>query len=185
MNFIDFYFKISYRLRDILFHFFRKPFIGKLGNRSYIKRGTKILGNPYRLSIGSDFKIWENCIIEIRKGKISIGNNGLLGASSILNASAGNIVIGNGVAIAPQCKIFSYSHHYYAEKNVMYSYKIGDVIIGNNVLIGAGVIILPDVTIGEGAIVAAGAVVNKNVEPFTIVGGIPAKFIKSVKHQTI
>ena len=52
------------------------------------------------------------------------------------------------------------------------------VIIGNDVWIGSNVVILQGVTIGDGAIIAAGAVVNKNVEPYSIVGGVPAKEIK-------
>ena len=52
--------------------------------------------------------------------------------------------------------------------------------IGNKVWIGANATILQGVTIGEGAIVAAGAVVTRDVEPRTVVGGIPARFIKSV-----
>ena len=51
--------------------------------------------------------------------------------------------------------------------------------IGNDVWIGHGAIIMGGVTIGDGAIVAAGSVVTKNVEPCTIVGGNPAKFIKN------
>lgn len=50
--------------------------------------------------------------------------------------------------------------------------------IGNDVWIGANVVILPGVTIGDGAVLAAGAIVNKNVEPYEIVGGVPAKPIK-------
>ncbi|MEM5663830.1 CatB-related O-acetyltransferase [Bacillus toyonensis] len=53
-------------------------------------------------------------------------------------------------------------------------------IIGNDVWIGGRVIILQGVTIGDGAIIAAGAVVNKDVPPYTIVGGVPAKPIKNV-----
>ena len=52
------------------------------------------------------------------------------------------------------------------------------VIIGNDVWIGANVIILPGTWIGDGAILAAGAVITKNVEPYAIVGGVPAKIIK-------
>lgn len=52
------------------------------------------------------------------------------------------------------------------------------VVIGNDVWIGANVIILPGITIGDGAILAAGAVVTKDVEPYAIVGGIPAKLIR-------
>ena len=52
------------------------------------------------------------------------------------------------------------------------------ITIGDGVWLGARAIILPGVTIGEGAVVAAGAVVTKDVEPWAVVGGNPAKFIK-------
>ncbi len=58
--------------------------------------------------------------------------------------------------------------------------KPSPVIIGDNVWIGACVTIVPGVTIGDNAIIAAGAVVTKNVEPNTVVGGVPAKFIKNI-----
>jgi len=52
------------------------------------------------------------------------------------------------------------------------------IVIHDDVWIGGGAIILAGITIGQGAVVAAGAVVTKNVEPYTIVGGVPAKRIK-------
>ncbi len=55
---------------------------------------------------------------------------------------------------------------------------VGDIDIGKEVFIGARAIVLPGVTIGEGAVVAAGAVVTKDVEPWSVVGGNPARFIK-------
>jgi acetyltransferase-like isoleucine patch superfamily enzyme len=57
---------------------------------------------------------------------------------------------------------------------------VGHVHIKKNAWIGAGVTILPGVTVGENAIVAAGAVVSKDVPDNTIVGGIPAKLIKTI-----
>lgn len=53
--------------------------------------------------------------------------------------------------------------------------------IGNNVSIGMRSIIMPGVNIGDGAVIAAGSVVTKNVEPYTVVGGNPAKLIKNIK----
>jgi hypothetical protein len=52
------------------------------------------------------------------------------------------------------------------------------VVIGNDVWIGHAAIVLPGVTIGDGAVIAAGAVVTKDVDPYTIVGGVPAHFIR-------
>jgi len=69
-----------------------------------------------------------------------------------------------------QCQIMFSDKCYYEE--------IGKIKIGNDVWIGASAIIMDNVTIGDGAIVAAGAVVTKNVPPYAIVGGVPAKVIK-------
>ncbi|PWI33180.1 hypothetical protein DI392_12415 [Vibrio albus] len=64
----------------------------------------------------------------------------------------------------------NYSTKEYAQNN--------KIKIGNDVWIGSNVSILPGVSIGDGAVVAAGAVVNKNVPPYAIVGGVPAKLIR-------
>ena len=57
-------------------------------------------------------------------------------------------------------------------------YYDGDIIIEDDVWIGAGAVILPGIKIGKGVVIASNAVVNKDVAPYTIVGGIPAKLIK-------
>lgn len=75
--------------------------------------------------------------------------------------------------------IEKYGHH--IDNHLYEDSKIRDnrpVVIGHDVWIGANACILPGVTIGDGAIIAAGAVVNKDVEPYAIVGGVPAKLIK-------
>ncbi len=67
---------------------------------------------------------------------------------------------------------FYYDEHEYVENNTL-------VRIGNDVWIGEGVLILDGVSIGDGAVVAAGAVVTKDVRPYTIVGGVPARVLKT------
>lgn len=178
MRFIDILIKIIYRVRDISCHYLRKPFIGGLGKGSFIKSGVKLIGNPYRITIGRGFKIWQNCVVAVGKGKIIMGDNGLLAVGTFVNAGNSTIRIGNGVAIAPYCRIFASSHHYYPGSTVAESSIEDDILIEDDVLIGAGATIFPGVTIGKGAIVGAGAVVNRDVAPYTIVGGIPAKKIK-------
>ena len=89
--------------------------------------------------------------------------------------SVGKITIGTKVAISREAFICTASHDITKPNRPLVT---APITICDGVWIGARAIILPGVTIGEGAVVAAGAVVTKDVEPFTVVGGNPAKFIK-------
>lgn len=85
------------------------------------------------------------------------------------------IHIGHLVAISRRAFLCTASHDISDIRRPL-TYK--PIIIGNGVWIGAEAIICPGVTIGDGAVVAAGAVVTKDVQPWTVVGGNPAKYIK-------
>ena len=89
--------------------------------------------------------------------------------------SADKITIGTKVAISREAFICTASHHITKPNRPLVT---APITIGDGVWIGARAIVLPGVTIGEGAVVAAGAVVTKDVEPWAVVGGNPAKFIK-------
>ena len=89
--------------------------------------------------------------------------------------SVDKITIGTKVAISREAFICTASHDITKPERPLVT---APITICDGVWIGARAIILPGVTIGEGAVVAAGAVVTKDVEPFTVVGGNPAKFIK-------
>jgi acetyltransferase-like isoleucine patch superfamily enzyme len=173
----DLFWRIKEKCCDYFRIFYWRLLISKIGKGSFIKDGLRIIGNPRRIKIGSNFKIWQNCILSVKNGEIEFGNDGLLGIGTVINASKGRVIIGNHVAIAPYTQIFSYSHHYEEGTNNNECYKVADVIIEDNVLIGAGAIILPGIIIGKDSVVAAGAVVNKSVAASSIVGGIPAKKI--------
>jgi len=85
-----------------------------------------------------------------------------------------SIRTGADVSIGPEATILTLAHD---PQDPEFSDKGGDVIIGDRVWIAYRATVLPGVTIGEGAVVAAGAVVASDVEPFTIVGGVPARRI--------
>ena len=90
----------------------------------------------------------------------------------------GRITIEDDVLIGPKASIITESHPLNPEERKTLLVK--PVVIKRNAWIGAGAIILPGVTVGENAVVAAGAVVTANVLPNTIVGGVPAKFIRNI-----
>ncbi|MDE6416585.1 MAG: sugar O-acetyltransferase [Duncaniella sp.] len=112
------------------------------------------------------------------------GLNTTIGRRTFINMGCsfqdwGGITIGDDCLIGHNCTICTVNH----SKNPG---RRGDMVcsgvkIGNSVWIGANVTILPGVTIGDGAIIAAGAVVSRDVEPFTIAGGIPARKIKDIE----
>jgi len=117
---------------------------------------------------------------------ISLGNNVYIGPGASFIASISNINIGDYTFFGPNVTIRGGNHSSHIVGKLMAEYKPEDklvtddesVIIDEDVWVGTGAIILKGVHIGRGAIVAAGAVVNKNVPPYAIVGGVPAKIIK-------
>lgn len=114
---------------------------------------------------------------EIRDAyKLSIGQGSIIGDRSLLDARNG-IEIGENVNFSSNVSIYTEQHDHRDPLFRCISSSDFKVKIGNRAWIGPNVIILHSVTIGEGAVVAAGAVVTKNVEPYTLVAGIPAKKI--------
>lgn len=111
--------------------------------------------------------------------KLSIGENVWLGEDFCVYGS-GECIIGNNCDIGPSVVVLSGSHIIggstrRAGKGIHYLVRIG-----NGVWIGGRSVIYGNITIGNSSIIAAGAVVNKDVDPNTIVGGIPSKTIKQI-----
>jgi len=110
--------------------------------------------------------------------KLSIGKNVRINENVFLQ---GEIEIGDDVMIAPNVAIYTASHEYRKTDVAMVNQGNTDVkkvIIKDDVWVGRNVMILPGIVLGEGSIIGANSVVTKDVDPLTIVGGVPAKFIK-------
>lgn len=111
------------------------------------------------------------------------GLNTHVGENVFVNAGCrfqdqGGIYLEDGVLVGHNVVIATLNHAMDPRKRA--NLLPAPVRIGRNAWIGSGAVILPGVTVGEGAVVAAGAVVTKDVEPGTVVGGVPAKPIKKI-----
>lgn len=115
---------------------------------------------------------------------VYIGNHVSIGMESLLISSDANIIIGNNVIFGPKATIITGDHRIDVLGKPMIDVheKLDendkDVIIESDVWIGSNVTILKGVTIGEGSVVEAGSIVTKNVPPYTIVSGSPAKVVR-------
>lgn len=134
-----------------------------------------------KASIGKNVSIHSTAIF--RQGEnIEIGNHCLINHNCTFQAgkSSAKIKLGNYVHLGPNVSIIAFNHAFDSVDvpTKLQDYYEADVIIEDDVWIGAGVIILPDVHIGKGCIIGAGSVVNKNVPEYSIVAGVPARLIK-------
>ena len=106
--------------------------------------------------------------------KIHLGERNVINFGCLLDGREFHIRTGHDVSIGPNATILTLGHD---PQSPDFADRGGDVIIGNRVWIGYRALILPGLKIGEGAVIGASAVVTKDVEPFAIVAGNPARKI--------
>jgi acetyltransferase-like isoleucine patch superfamily enzyme len=126
-----------------------------------------------RFKIGKGSHIFLHCTFDTALG-LQMGENSVINAKCRLD-TRGGIFIGNNVSISNETTILSADHD--MDNNM--DGRVKSVHLDDYIWIGTRAMILPGVSIQRGAVIAAGAVVSKNVEENTVVGGIPAKFIKT------
>lgn len=145
----------------------------KINKFSHILRAQS--GKLIFANCGKNIAIGRKAIIN---KNISIGNRSGIGEKCEI---LGTCVIGNNVLMAPECIIHTINHKYMKKNELIIDQGTTEelpVVIGDDVWIGRRVMILPGVKIGNGAVIAAGSVVVKDVPPYSLVGGNPAKIIK-------
>jgi galactoside O-acetyltransferase len=131
------------------------------------------------MSLADGVRIGRGCFVTAGRGTLEMGRDVALSPCVHLGADGGRVVIGQQTAVGPGTVIRAANHRFDdRERPIMGQGHVpGEVIIGQDVWIGANCVITPDVEIGRGAVVGAGAVVTRNVAPFDVVGGVPAKRI--------
>jgi len=106
--------------------------------------------------------------------RIELGSRVVINHGSVLDGRHYGIVIGDDVSIGPEAAILTLGHD---PRSTDFANRGGPVRIERHAWVAYRAIILPGVTVGEGAVVGAGSVVTKDVPPFAIVAGVPARIV--------
>lgn len=132
--------------------------------------------------IDDGVKIAKQCsIFGSEKYILSVGSNSYIGMGSLLNGYRSQLTIGKNVSIAQNVNIMTDSGPNASEEMQHYFPLIeGPVEIGDHSWIGANAVIMPNVTLGKYCVVAANSFVNKSFPDFSVVGGNPAKLLKTI-----
>jgi len=161
-----------------------------MGNNVYIRVPNRIIGHKY-ISIGNSFsslyglriEAFDKYLHQTFSPKIVIGNNVCFNTDCHI-ACINRIVIGNNVLIASRVFITDHAHGGTDSVNLSPLQRPlvskGSVIIGNNVWIGEGAVILPNVKIGDNCIIGANSVVTKDMIKNSVIAGVPGNIIKTL-----
>ena len=157
-----------------------------IGKDCYISPESRIHPRTGRIVLGDKCKVGINSIIE---GNVVAGNNCSFQPGTMLvgygtsEDNAGLITIGNDVRIANNVIMIARNHNFDDATKPICRQGCTDepITIGNDVWIGARVNIMAGVTIGDGCVIGAGSVVTKDIPPYSVAVGVPAKVVKSRK----
>lgn len=160
----------------------------RLSNGVYLDQGTYLHATPNGISLGENTIVMHGAVLHVYNFRglphagITIGKDSLVGEYSVIRGQGG-VTIGDRVYTSPFTQIIAVNHVFHDRERPFVDQGITaeGIVIEDDVWLGASAIITDGVRIGKGAIVAAGAVVTKDVPPYTVVGGVPAKVIKQIE----
>lgn len=159
----------------------------RLGHGAYLDEGVYLHACPLGIEIGAKTIVMHGAVLHVYNFRdmphshIRIGRDSLIGEYTVIRGQGG-VIIGDRVYTSPFSQIIAVNHVFsdptrpFVEQGI----TAEGIIIEDDVWIGASAIITDGVHVGKGAVVAAGAVVTEDVPPHTIVGGVPARVIKTI-----
>jgi len=159
----------------------------ELGSGAYLDQGVYLHACPNGIKIGENSLVMHGAVLhvynfrDLPQSGIQIGRDSLVGEYSVIRGQGG-VKIGDRVYTSPFTQIIAVNHVFTDPDRPFIEQGITaeGIVIEDDVWLGAGAIITDGVRVGKGAVVAAGAVVTRDVPPHTVVGGVPAKTIKTI-----
>ena len=156
------------------------PLYQHRGRHAIIHHSVRMDTPPYRKFWLGDYSVVESfACINNAVGDVIIGDHTRIG---LHNTIIGPVTIGSHVNLAQGITITALNHNFYdSEKRIdQQGISTKEVVLEDDIWVGANAVILPGVTIGKHAVVAAGAIVTKDVPPHSLVAGVPAKVIRQI-----
>jgi acetyltransferase-like isoleucine patch superfamily enzyme len=163
---------------------FLNPIRHKKGKNSTVRSNTRMDVMPFnKFNLGVNSTVEDFCTVNNGMGHVIIGDRSRVGISSVI---IGPVQIGNDVILAQHVVMSGLNHGYENIERPIKDQKcsVKPIIVEDEVWIGANAVITSGITIGKHSVVAAGSVVTKDVAPYTIVGGNPARVLKQYNSAT-
>lgn len=178
-----------------------RSILGRVGSNCLIERGVRF-NIPGKVFLGDRVIVGHNTLFDVMvaESEIRLDNDVLISRYCTLRSGPGSLYIHEGASLSPFCELSGVggltigkntqlaSHavilgdlHIYKDPSVPIKFqgaRIKRVKIGEDVWVGANVVVMPGVTIGDGSVIGAGAVVTKDIPPYSVAVGVPAKVTK-------
>ena len=156
-----------------------RPYLAQ-GRIFDLQQGVVIRGFGH-LSIGDGTHIERNCTLLCDEGRLSIGKNCYLNQNVRIGSARGRVAVGDNVMMGPNIVIDPSTHSRERTDVPMRDQPLvhGEIVIGNDVWLGANCVVLRGVNIGDGCVVGAGAVVTRDLPSMSVAVGVPARIIET------
>jgi len=163
---------------EIIYSALIKMRLRKYGKGLRFRLSTVIKGHE-NIVLGDNFNSAGNLYLYANNnGYLEVGKNCSVNTNVQFGAASGKLIIGDHVLIAPNVVIRAANHGMRKDEPVMHQlHTYGEIMIEDDVWIGANSVITAGVTLGKGTVVGAGSVVTRSTDPYSIVGGVPARKI--------